>query len=226
MKVFNNRNDGKVKSWLENVVMVKEFELKSGELENNLRFCNSILRDVLIRLKQTGKENEASLIETIWRINYEAIDLEIERLENQLQKVMFEINSNENKIQMLSNEIKFKEIENRSKIKEIEENNKKLISRLNEAQYKNDEFQTKLLRVSKFESSDWLFDKIDSLEPIVARIGDKLQYLEGLSTLHSKKRFFSEGENLLRIVDYKIGSRASNDPNRKDFINRLADIKN
>lgn len=223
MKVFNCRNEGKVKSWLENIVMVKEFELKSGELENNLRFCNNILKDVLIRLKQTGKENEASLIEKIWRINYEAIDMQIESLENQLQKAMTEVNSNENKFQVLLQDIKSIEIENEKKIKEIEEYNKKIISKLNEAQLKNDEYQSKLLKISKFEGSDWILNKVSCLEPIVARIGDKLQYLEGLSNLHGKKRFFSGGENLLRIEDSQSGK--CKDLVRKDFIDRLIDIK-
>jgi hypothetical protein len=57
------------KSCLENIVVLNGLASQEnfGNIEENLNVCTSIVRDIIVRMKQAGKSNEGVLIEKLWK---------------------------------------------------------------------------------------------------------------------------------------------------------------
>ena len=81
--VISEGSDYRAKSWLENIIAVKDKSIE-GDLNENLKFCNGLIRDIIVRLKQSGKENESILIEKTWRVLFEMIDDHMEKFQSKV----------------------------------------------------------------------------------------------------------------------------------------------
>lgn len=87
-KILNIPHKFKSKSCLENIVLLSE----SKELthftfiEENLKICTGILRDVMGRLEEIGKSNEAVLLDKFWRHVVETVDQTIDAFMNNSRK--------------------------------------------------------------------------------------------------------------------------------------------
>lgn len=86
-QILSDNSEYKAKTWLENLITVKEWDKNKGSFLGNLKFLTSIVRDVVHRLKSLGKDNEGILIERVWRFSVELIDEHIESVEKGIVKV-------------------------------------------------------------------------------------------------------------------------------------------
>ena len=79
-KILNNPHRFKAKSCLEDLILIGESKELTGFafIEENLKTCTNILRNIMGRLLQTGKSNEAVLLEKFWRHLVETFDQTIE----------------------------------------------------------------------------------------------------------------------------------------------------
>ena len=85
-KILSEKNDTKSKTWFENVMSLQERKREDKGLTEDLRFCNYIFRDMIIRMKASGKENEGILIDKIWRYLLEVFDGYIEVINQSILK--------------------------------------------------------------------------------------------------------------------------------------------
>lgn len=83
-KILSTKGEFESNSWFENVISLQE--RKSSNLTENLKFSNGIFRDMIIRLKGAGKENEGILIEKVWRYLLETFDEYIGLIHESLEK--------------------------------------------------------------------------------------------------------------------------------------------
>ena len=81
--LISEESDYTAKSWLENIIAIKDKRVDE-DFNENLKFCNGLVRDVIWRLKQSGKENECILIEKIWRVLFGIVDKHLEKLQSKL----------------------------------------------------------------------------------------------------------------------------------------------
>lgn len=110
-KYLLGSGDYKGQSWLENVVNIKDFDIDSQDLLRSLKFCNKLIRDMMLRLKYSGKENESILLQKIWSKHFEVLDECIEEFKRKLEEC-------ENNAKKIIKE-KMKEFEDRAKEMEI-----------------------------------------------------------------------------------------------------------
>ena len=83
-KILNNPHKFKAKSCLEDLILLGESKnlTSFAFIEENLKTCTRILRNVMGRLLEIGKSNEAVLIEKFWRHLVETVDQTIEAFMN------------------------------------------------------------------------------------------------------------------------------------------------
>jgi hypothetical protein len=86
-KLLSEKSEYKSKTWLENLISLKERKSEGATFVENLKFSNSIIRDIICRLKTSGKDNESILLEKIWRLSLEFIDGHIEIIEKNIERV-------------------------------------------------------------------------------------------------------------------------------------------
>jgi hypothetical protein len=180
--VISEGSECKAKSWLENIIAIKDKRV-DGDLNENFKFCNGIIRDVIVRLKQGGKENESILIEKIWRVIFEMIDEYMEKLQSKLLE--YEKNSylsakaNEitqklkEEVQVLKNEICVKDdqiVEFEKKIRELDMDNEKLKFELS-------------LNDCKVTHQEML-----KFQPLVDRVQSRIEELADIYQLNELKR--------------------------------------
>lgn len=86
-QVLSEGSQYKSKTWLENIITIKDRDKEKRDLTENLKFFTSLIRDIIHRLKSSGKDNESILLERIWRLNIELIDEHIDTIEKGIVKV-------------------------------------------------------------------------------------------------------------------------------------------
>ena len=86
-QVLSEDSQYKSKTWLENIITIKDRDKEKRDLTENLKFFTSLIRDIIHRLKSSGKDNESILLERIWRFNIELIDEHIDTIEKGIVKV-------------------------------------------------------------------------------------------------------------------------------------------
>ena len=93
-KILCEKNELKPKTWLENVLSLQGRKREEKGLTDDLRFCNEIFRDMIIRMKASGKENEGILIDKLWRYLLEVFDGYIELIhQNILRSEIASVNT-------------------------------------------------------------------------------------------------------------------------------------
>lgn len=85
-KILHSTEDFKAKTWVENIISFKEKKKNRLSLIEDLKFANNIFRDLIIRLKSTGKENESIVLDKFWRFVLETFDNHIDLIHKNLQK--------------------------------------------------------------------------------------------------------------------------------------------
>jgi hypothetical protein len=83
-QVFYENSEYKPNTWIDNLINLKEKSKKSNDLINDLKFSNHIFRDLMCRMKGTGKENEGILVEKLWRFVLEVFDNYIELIQDKI----------------------------------------------------------------------------------------------------------------------------------------------
>ncbi|OMJ67671.1 hypothetical protein SteCoe_35103 [Stentor coeruleus] len=85
-KILHSAEDLKAKTWVENVISLKEKKKSRLTLIEDLKFANNIFRDLIIRLKSTGKENESIVLDKFWRFVLETFDNHLDLINKNIQK--------------------------------------------------------------------------------------------------------------------------------------------
>ena len=163
--VISEGSDYRAKSWLENIIAVKDKSI-DGDLNENLKFCNSLVRDVLLRLKQSGKENESILIEKIWRVLFEMIDEHLEKFQSKVLEY-------EKKIY---NSFSVTEITKRLK-DEYEEKIRDLEMKIEKMEFD--------LSLKDFQIPP---EKYEKLEPLISGVQNRIEELSDIFQINEVKR--------------------------------------
>ena len=77
-KVLGKQVRYKANSCLENVIGLDEQKNSRKSLEDCLKFVTGVLRDMIFRMDEIGKSNEAALLDKLWRVTLTAVDESIE----------------------------------------------------------------------------------------------------------------------------------------------------
>lgn len=84
--LINEKSQYKSKTWLENLMSLKE-KREGKSLIENLKYYNGLIRDIICRLKFADQDNESILLEKVWRLSLQVIDEHIELVEKGIVKV-------------------------------------------------------------------------------------------------------------------------------------------
>lgn len=85
-KILQENQDFKAKTWLENIISLKEKKKAREGLIEDLKFCNDIFRDLISRLKSGGNENESIVINKLWIFVLEIFDTHIDLIHENIEK--------------------------------------------------------------------------------------------------------------------------------------------
>ena len=85
-KILSENNETKGKTWFENLISIQEYKKNEKNLESDMKFCNDIIRDIILRLKTSGKENESIIIDKLWRFILEVFDSYIEIIKENIKQ--------------------------------------------------------------------------------------------------------------------------------------------
>ena len=163
--LISEDSDYKAKSWLENIIAIKDKRIDE-DFNENLKFCNGLIRDVICRLKQSGKENECILIEKIWRVLFEIMDKHLEKLQSKLCEY-------ENKIYSIIN------------VTEIETGLKyEYEKKINELEIKVEEMEFDLSLKDLQISSG----KCEKLQPLIENVRNRIEELNEIHQVNEVKR--------------------------------------
>ncbi|OMJ85582.1 hypothetical protein SteCoe_13058 [Stentor coeruleus] len=85
-KLLKSVPEAKSRTWLENLNSLKENSHKN--LTEDLKFCNSIFQDLIIRLISMGEKNESIMIDKLWRYVLHTFDQHLETLLKPSEKIL------------------------------------------------------------------------------------------------------------------------------------------
>ncbi|OMJ74148.1 hypothetical protein SteCoe_27003 [Stentor coeruleus] len=85
-KILHSTEDFKAKTWIESIISLKEKKKNRFSLIEDLKFANNIFRDLVIRLKSIGKENESIVLDKFWRFVLETFDNHLDLMNKNTKK--------------------------------------------------------------------------------------------------------------------------------------------
>ncbi|OMJ91434.1 hypothetical protein SteCoe_6014 [Stentor coeruleus] len=106
-KLLKFAYEAKSQTWLENLNSLKEKENYHKTLTEDLKFCNSIFQDLIIRLNLIGEKNESIVVDKLWRYVLHTFDQYLETLTKKPEKIQI-IDVESPKITRLKTECKKK----------------------------------------------------------------------------------------------------------------------
>ena len=180
-------------SWLENLVKVKDWDIENQDLLGSLKFCNKLIRDIMLRLKSSGKENESVLLQKIWSKHFEILDEYIEEFDKKLVEC-------ENNAKRVVKEM----------IKEHDEKSKEMEIKILEAESK-----------VKFENNfERIWPIVEKVRNRVEELTESLNESIGNPRIQKKLSF---GKSLLIDKKVRIKNKQSMDILQNNILERAGD---
>lgn len=86
-KLLKEGHEAKSRTWLENLNSLKEKENCHKSLTEDLKFCNGIFQDLIVRLNSMGEKNESIMVDKLWRYILHTFDQHLETISKNSEKM-------------------------------------------------------------------------------------------------------------------------------------------